>query len=101
MYAPGGVIHLFFEGTSLSITLEYLLLTVAGYFVVNHVGMAGKSDLFGQLWKEYSMSDSRYLTQDAFVLSMETITAVSPPIVETKNLLMVGSRSFGVRYAFL
>lgn len=33
-------------------------------------------DLFGQLWKEYSLSDSRYQTQDAFVLCMETITAV-------------------------
>jgi len=32
-------------------------------------------DLFGQLWKEYSLSDSRYQTQDAFVLCMETITA--------------------------
>lgn len=32
-------------------------------------------DLFGQLWKEYSLSDSRYQTQNAFVLCMETITA--------------------------
>lgn len=34
------------------------------------------NDLFGQLWKEYSLSDSRYQTQNAFVLCMETITAV-------------------------
>lgn len=34
-------------------------------------------DLFGQMWKEYSWSDSRYLTSDAFVLCMETVTAVS------------------------
>lgn len=33
--------------------------------------------LFGQLWKEYALSDSRYLTQNAFVLCMESITAVS------------------------
>jgi cholestenol delta-isomerase len=38
--------------------------------------MGRMQDLFGQLWKEYSLSDSRYLTQDAFVLCMETITAV-------------------------
>ena len=38
--------------------------------------MGELQDLFGQLWKEYSLSDSRYLTQDAFVLCMETITAV-------------------------
>lgn len=37
--------------------------------------MAGRSDLFGQLWKEYSLSDSRYMTQDAFVVCMETVTA--------------------------
>ena len=34
--------------------------------------------LFGQLWKEYALSDSRYLTQNAFVLCMESITAVGP-----------------------
>lgn len=32
--------------------------------------------MFGQLWKEYALSDSRYLTQDPFVLCMESITAV-------------------------
>jgi cholestenol Delta-isomerase len=37
--------------------------------------MAGQQDFFGQLWKEYSMSDSRYLTSDPFVLCMETVTA--------------------------
>lgn len=39
--------------------------------------MGGAQDLFGQLWKEYAMSDSRYLTSDPFVLCMETVTAVS------------------------
>ena len=47
-----------------------------GYFVLNHTRMGPATDLFGQLWKEYSMSDSRYLTSDPFVLCMETITAV-------------------------
>jgi cholestenol delta-isomerase len=56
----GGFIHLFFEG----------------YFAYNFRRMGGMQDIFGQLWKEYSLSDSRYLTQDAFVLCMETITAV-------------------------
>ncbi|CAI6336238.1 unnamed protein product [Periconia digitata] len=55
-----GFIHFFFEG----------------YFAVNFRSMGGMQDLFGQLWKEYALSDSRYLTQDAFVLCMETITAV-------------------------
>lgn len=55
----GGFIHLFFEG----------------YFAYNHKDMAGHQHIFGQLWKEYAKSDSRYLTQDPFVLCMESITA--------------------------
>jgi len=55
-----GFIHLFFEG----------------YFSYNFRNMASMQDLFGQLWKEYSLSDSRYQTQNAFVLCMETITAI-------------------------
>jgi cholestenol delta-isomerase len=39
--------------------------------------MGPAQDFFGQLWKEYSLADSRYLTSDPFVLCMETITAVS------------------------
>ncbi|KAJ9246441.1 hypothetical protein DTO207G8_8941 [Paecilomyces variotii] len=54
-----GFIHFFFEA----------------YFVVNHKTLAGSRELFGQLWKEYSLSDSRYLTSDAFVVCMEAITA--------------------------
>ncbi|MCJ1255132.1 hypothetical protein MMC24_002948 [Lignoscripta atroalba] len=58
-FVLSGTIHLFFEG----------------YFALNHTRMAGMSDFFGQLWKEYSLSDSRYLTSDPFVLCMETVTA--------------------------
>jgi len=54
-----GSIHLFFEG----------------YFAYNHTRMGGAQDLFGQMWKEYALSDSRYLTSDPFVLCMEAITA--------------------------
>lgn len=55
-------IHFFFEG----------------YFAVNFYRMGGLQTLFGQLWKEYAKSDSRYLTMDPFVVCMETITAVRP-----------------------
>ena len=48
-----------------------------GYFSLNHTAMGAPQDLFGQWWKEYAHSDSRYLTSDAFVLCMETVTAVS------------------------
>jgi cholestenol delta-isomerase len=39
--------------------------------------MPGRVDLFGQLWKEYSKSDTRYLTRDSFVVCMETVTAAA------------------------
>ncbi|KAL9119299.1 MAG: hypothetical protein Q9187_004146 [Circinaria calcarea] len=51
------------------------LIDVPGYFSLNHTRMATMSDFFGQLWKEYALSDSRYLTSDPFVLTMETTTA--------------------------
>jgi cholestenol delta-isomerase len=44
--------------------------------VFNHTRMASMQDFFGQLWKEYALSDSRYLFSDPFVLCMETWTAV-------------------------
>jgi cholestenol delta-isomerase len=37
--------------------------------------MPARTDLFGQLWKEYALSDSRYLTRDGFMVCMEGITA--------------------------
>ncbi|KAL7799239.1 Emopamil-binding protein [Trichoderma ceciliae] len=58
-FALCGCIHLFFEG----------------YFSYNAADMASKTDLFGQLWKEYALSDSRYMSQDAFTVCMETVTA--------------------------
>ncbi|PYH99926.1 EBDP4, emopamil-binding protein [Aspergillus ellipticus CBS 707.79] len=46
-----------------------------GYYTLNYTRMGTLTTVFGQLWKEYSLSDSRYLVPDAFVLSMESITA--------------------------
>lgn len=54
-----------------------LMMGDVGYFALNHARMGGMQDFFGQLWKEYALSDSRYLTSDPFVLCMETVTAVS------------------------
>jgi cholestenol Delta-isomerase len=55
-----GCIHIFFEG----------------YFVLNAHQMGKMTDIFGQLWKEYTLSDSRYLAQDGFVWCVETMTVV-------------------------
>lgn len=49
----------------------------AGYYLVYRHQLPGMSTLFAQLWKEYALSDSRYLTHDVFTISVETITAVS------------------------
>ncbi|KAH6631222.1 Emopamil binding protein-domain-containing protein [Chaetomium tenue] len=56
-----GCIHLFFEG----------------YFAYHSAEMPARIDVFGQLWKEYSKSDHRYLTRDGFTVCMETVTAVA------------------------
>ncbi|KAI8634605.1 Emopamil binding protein-domain-containing protein [Xylariaceae sp. FL1651] len=45
-----------------------------GYFVLNHAAVASSQSLLAQLWKEYALSDSRYLTSDSFMLSVESIT---------------------------
>jgi len=58
-FVLSGAIHLLFEG----------------YYAINFANMGEKQTLLGQLWKEYAFSDSRYLTQDAFVLCMESVTA--------------------------
>ncbi|PQE31668.1 ebp domain-containing protein [Rutstroemia sp. NJR-2017a WRK4] len=55
-----GSIHIFFEG----------------YFIYNHARMASMQDFFGQLWKEYALSDSRYMSSDPFLLTIEFWTII-------------------------
>ncbi|TKA72399.1 hypothetical protein B0A55_05858 [Friedmanniomyces simplex] len=59
-FVLSGAIHLFFEG----------------YYAAYYASLAAKQTLIGQMWKEYAFSDSRYLSNNAFVLCMETVTAV-------------------------
>ncbi|BCS26251.1 EXPERA domain-containing protein [Aspergillus puulaauensis] len=73
-FVLSGTLHCFFEG----------------YFMINHDRMASGQDFFGQLWKEYALSDSRYMTSDTLVLCMETIT-----------VLLWGPLCFGVAYSIL
>ncbi|KAK4123482.1 Emopamil-binding protein [Parathielavia appendiculata] len=56
-----GFLHLFFEG----------------YFVLKHATIPSSQSLFAQLWKEYALSDSRYLTSDPFMLCIETLTVLT------------------------
>ncbi|CAK7227333.1 hypothetical protein SBRCBS47491_006533 [Sporothrix bragantina] len=46
------------------------------YFVLNHASLDGDQSLRGQLWKEYALSDSRYLTSDPFMLCVEGLTVL-------------------------
>ncbi|KAF9961560.1 hypothetical protein BGZ72_003166 [Mortierella alpina] len=45
-----------------------------GYFGLHHATLAGENSLLAQVWKEYALSDSRYMTSDTLVLIMERIT---------------------------
>ncbi|KAJ9151725.1 Emopamil binding protein [Pleurostoma richardsiae] len=59
-FALCGFLHCFFEG----------------YFIVNHETLPASQNLFAQLWKEYALSDSRYMTSDPFMLCVESITVL-------------------------
>ncbi len=74
-FVLSGGIHLFFEG----------------YYATFYKTLAAKQTIIGQLWKEYAFSDSRYLSNNAFVLCMETVTAVcwGPGCLATAALIML------------
>lgn len=75
----GGSLHCFYEG----------------YFIYNHDRMPAMQDVFGQLWKEYAKSDSRYLAADSLVLTLETITVVG--VLSSVSSLSLLTSSFSVR----
>ncbi|KAF7559965.1 hypothetical protein G7046_g4188 [Stylonectria norvegica] len=52
----------------------FLHLAFEGYYLYNRQQLASMNTPFAQLWKEYALSDSRYLTDDVFTISVETIT---------------------------
>lgn len=57
---PGGSLHVFFEG----------------FFILSHRAIPSSQSLLSQLWKEYAFSDSRYLTNDPLILTMEALTVL-------------------------
>ncbi|KAG0302787.1 hypothetical protein BGZ98_007223 [Dissophora globulifera] len=50
--------------------------TFEGYFGIYHATLAGDVSPVAQVWKEYALSDSRYLSSDPFVLIVERITSL-------------------------
>ncbi|KAK8012002.1 hypothetical protein PG989_000262 [Apiospora arundinis] len=70
-------------------------LILEGYFAFNAV--ATSRHVLAQMWKEYSLSDSRYLTRDAFVVTMETVTAVcwGPPVLRVRLAVISLGQIYG------
>ncbi|GFR66113.1 3-beta-hydroxysteroid-Delta(8),Delta(7)-isomerase-like [Elysia marginata] len=54
----------------------FIHIFVEGYYAAYHATLAGHKTILGELWKEYSMGDSRYLSSDTGVLCIEGVTAV-------------------------
>ncbi|KAK1238674.1 hypothetical protein MKX07_004250 [Trichoderma sp. CBMAI-0711] len=52
----------------------FLHIAFEGYYLLHRTNISGMNTLFAQLWKEYALSDSRYLTSDVFTVCVETIT---------------------------
>ncbi|KAI8906875.1 Emopamil binding protein-domain-containing protein [Gorgonomyces haynaldii] len=50
-------------------------LFVEGWYASHQKTIAGLDDFMSNVWKEYALSDSRYLSSDSFVWVMESITA--------------------------
>lgn len=55
---------------------SYTDLIFKGYYILHRTDIAATNTLYAQLWKEYTLSDSRYLTLDVFTVCVETITVV-------------------------
>ncbi|KAM7197033.1 Emopamil-binding protein [Naviculisporaceae sp. PSN 640] len=76
-----GFLHCFFES----------------YYVLNYDTLASKQTLFAQLWKEYSLSDSRYLSQDLFVLTIESLTVLTLGPLSLLTAILIARQS-SLRY---
>ncbi|EGY14703.1 EBDP2 protein [Verticillium dahliae VdLs.17] len=70
-----------------------------GYFVWNHATLAGLQTLFAQAWKEYALSDSRYLTSDPFVVCVEALSVVRlfcpSSVLSVTSTRPAGTQPFG------
>ncbi|KAI9349044.1 3-beta-hydroxysteroid-Delta(8),Delta(7)-isomerase [Obelidium mucronatum] len=58
------------------VTCGFIHFIVEGYFSFTNGTIAGDQTVLSAVWKEYAMSDSRYMTSDPFVTVMEGFTAV-------------------------
>ncbi|KAG0636889.1 emopamil binding protein [Tuber brumale] len=80
-FALCGFIHFFFEG----------------HFGVTPGEIAGSTHLFAQLWREYALSDSRYMSYDAFTVAMERICSIIVSLVQLYgDVLYYATAAIGV-----
>lgn len=55
----------------------FLHIGFEGYYLYNRADIPRLQTTFAQLWKEYALSDSRYLTLDVFTVCIEFITVLA------------------------
>lgn len=60
-------------------------LWLSAYFIRHWHDLPQQQDILAQLWKEYALSDSRYLTKDPEVLSLEVITVVRLTVLAARR----------------
>ncbi|KAL4939424.1 hypothetical protein BDV06DRAFT_214308 [Aspergillus oleicola] len=74
-----GSIHLFFES----------------YFVIYHEILAGSGTLFGQLWKEYSLSDSRQFAWGPLAFFIAYCIPAKHPLCHPLQLILSVGQVYG------
>jgi cholestenol delta-isomerase len=72
--------------------------TDPGYYVSNFTKIAGQRNIVAELWKEYALSDSRYLTDDAGVFCLEAISVARSTTVSRQIAVLTCLRSSWGRY---
>ncbi|PVU86534.1 hypothetical protein BB560_006039 [Smittium megazygosporum] len=76
----------------------FIHVFLEGYFVVFNKTLAGKKTLLADLWREYSLSDSRYLISDPFTVIMEGITAAIDGPLSLVVVIAILNRNFALRH---
>ncbi|KAK0044393.1 3-beta-hydroxysteroid-Delta(8) Delta(7)-isomerase [Biomphalaria pfeifferi] len=77
----------------------FIHMVLEGYFAIYHATLAGHTSILGEMWKEYSKCDSRYISSDTFTVCMETITAaIDGPLALITFLAFIYGSNY--RYGF-
>lgn len=68
-------------------------LIIEGYYAINVYDIAGQTNYMSSMWKEYALSDSRYMTIDSTVWMIESITSFGwgPLCIFTAYLIYIDS----------